>query len=54
VKFTPRGGAVSLHIEHSEQGVTLVATDTRIEAEALQALCQPFQQAGSWRLAAAY
>jgi signal transduction histidine kinase len=47
VKFTPNGGVVSLSIEHAEEGVSLVVTDNGIgiEAEALQSLCEPFQQA---------
>jgi signal transduction histidine kinase len=47
VKFTPNGGVVSLRIEHASEGVALVVTDTGIgiEAEALQSLCEPFQQA---------
>lgn len=47
VKFTPNGGVLSLRIEHTREGVTLVVTDTGIGigAAALQSLCQPFQQA---------
>jgi two-component system cell cycle sensor histidine kinase PleC len=47
VKFTPYGGTVSLHIAASRDGVVLTVADTGvgIEADALQSLCQPFQQA---------
>ena len=47
VKFTPEGGMVSLHIEHSDEAFALVVTDTGIgiDAAALQSLGQPFQQA---------
>jgi PAS domain S-box-containing protein len=47
VKFTPGGGTVSLCIEASRDGVALVVADTGIgiDADALQSLCQPFQQA---------
>jgi PAS domain S-box-containing protein len=47
VKFTPNGGAVSLRIEHAEDGAALVVADTGIgiDGAALQVLCQPFQQA---------
>ena len=47
VKFTPQGGVVSLHIEHSGDAMALVVTDTGIgiDAAALQSLGQPFQQA---------
>jgi signal transduction histidine kinase/PAS domain-containing protein len=47
VKFTPQGGVVSLHIEHVEQGIALVVSDTGIgiDGRALQSLCQPFHQA---------
>jgi PAS domain S-box-containing protein len=47
VKFTPNGGVVSLRIEHADEGVALVVTDTGIgiDGAALQSLCQPFQQA---------
>jgi signal transduction histidine kinase len=47
VKFTPSGGVVSLRIEAAPDNVVLVVADTGIgiAAEALQLLCQPFQQA---------
>ena len=47
VKFTPNGGVVWLRIDHTKEGASLVVTDTGIgiEAEALQSLCEPFQQA---------
>jgi signal transduction histidine kinase len=47
VKFTPSGGVVSLLIEQTSEVVALVVTDTGIgiDAVALQALGQPFQQA---------
>jgi signal transduction histidine kinase len=47
VKFTPNGGVVSLRIEHAEEGVALVMTDTGIGIDnaALQLLCEPFHQA---------
>jgi PAS domain S-box-containing protein len=47
VKFTPSGGVVSLRIEAAPDNVALVVADTGIgiAAEALQLLCQPFQQA---------
>jgi signal transduction histidine kinase len=47
VKFTPGGGTVSLRVEASRDGVALVVADTGIgiDADALQSLCQPFQQA---------
>jgi signal transduction histidine kinase len=47
VKFTPNGGVVSLRIEPSESGATLVVADTGIgiDAMALRSLCRPFHQA---------
>ena len=47
VKFTPRDGSVTLRIESSETGLTLVVSDTGIgiDPKVLQSLCQPFQQA---------
>jgi signal transduction histidine kinase len=48
VKFTPRGGVVSVHVEILESDdVALVVADTGIgiEAVALQSLCEPFVQA---------
>jgi signal transduction histidine kinase len=47
VKFTPEGGVVSVNIEHTEQGVALIVSDTGIgiDPQALQSLCQPFRQA---------
>jgi PAS domain S-box-containing protein len=47
VKFTPSGGTVSLRIEPAQDGLALVVADTGIgiDADALQVLCEPFQQA---------
>jgi signal transduction histidine kinase len=47
VKFTPYGGAVSLYIERSKDGIALVVADTGIgiDAKLVQSLCQPFYQA---------
>jgi signal transduction histidine kinase len=47
VKFTPTGGVVSLSVEHATDGIALVVSDTGIGIgrDALQSLCQPFQQA---------
>jgi PAS domain S-box-containing protein len=47
VKFTPQGGVASLHIEHSDEALALVVTDTGIgiDVAALESLGQPFQQA---------
>ena len=47
VKFTPQGGVASLHIEHSDEVLALVVTDTGIgiDAAALESLGQPFMQA---------
>jgi signal transduction histidine kinase len=47
VKFTPRGGLVSISIERSDAGLTLVVTDTGIgiDPSVQSILCQPFRQA---------
>jgi signal transduction histidine kinase len=47
VKFTPRGGVVSLRIERNDGGVALVVADTGIgiAADALRSLGEPFRQA---------
>ena len=34
VKFTPQGGVASLHIEHSDEALALVVTDTGIGIDA--------------------
>ncbi len=47
VKFTPKGGVVSLHVDHAGQSVALLVHDTGIgiDATALKSLGEPFQQA---------
>jgi two-component system cell cycle sensor histidine kinase PleC len=47
VKFTPRGGAVSLGVERPDEGVALVISDTGIgiDPAVRDSLCQPFKQA---------
>jgi signal transduction histidine kinase len=47
VKFTPREGMVSIGIERSDAGLTLVVTDTGIgiDPSVRAILCQPFRQA---------
>ncbi len=47
VKFTPRDGLVSIGIERSYAGLTLVVTDTGIgiDPSVQSMLCQPFRQA---------
>jgi signal transduction histidine kinase len=47
VKFTPRGGVVSISVEPSDAGLDLVVADTGmgIEPSVQSLLCQPFRQA---------
>ncbi len=47
VKFTPTDGVVSLSMEQSRDGISLIVSDTGIgiDAAALQSLGQPFHQA---------
>ncbi len=48
VKFTPADGSVAIGVEwHDNGGLALVVRDTGIgiDADALQSLCEPFQQA---------
>ena len=46
VKFTPIGGTVTVRIEPAEGGIAVVVSDTGIgiAKEALDRLCEPFQQ----------
>jgi PAS domain S-box-containing protein len=46
VKFTPEGGSVTVWVESEDGGVAIVVEDTGIgiEQDALDRLCEPFQQ----------